>query len=162
MRPVIKSTKHLVQIPFDPILTGTAEVKSLITTVNVVNKDTSVEIEEGAIVKACYVELWSINASSDGHEIVTLTKRSNNQSGLTFAEMGNLFAFPEKKNIFFTHQGLSSSDNAGSPTAVMRGWYKIPKSKQRFGLGDTLALTISNPSSTTLNICGFALYKEYT
>ncbi len=162
VRPVIHSTKHLVQFPFNGITTGTAENLIIISTVAIVNKNIASEVEEGATVKAVYVELWTQNSANDGHEIVTLVKRSNNQNGVTFAESAGLFSFAEKKNILFTHEGLTSNDGVGNPIAVMRGWFKIPKSKQRFGLGDTLVVTVSNPSSNTLNRCGIAIYKEYT
>ncbi len=162
MKAPIHSVKHYVQFPFNAISTGTAEVLTIATAVNRVNADLASEVVEGADIKAVFVEMWTTNASTDGHEVVTLVKRSNNQAGLTFAQQAALFSFPEKKNILYTHEGLSSSDNNGPPTQVMPGWIKIPKSKQRFGLGDTLALTISNPSSTALNRCGIAIFKEYT
>jgi len=44
----------------------------------------------------------------------------------------------------------------------MRGWYKIPKTKQRFGLGDRLVLQIASQGTDALDFCGFATYKEYT
>ena len=162
MRPVIKSTKHIVQFPINEIATGIVQVIPFVVAVNVVNKDVATEVEEGAIVKAIYIELWLQNQSNLGTSIVTVIKRSNNQQGTTFAESANLFAFPEKKNIFFSHEGLTSNDGVGNPTNIIRGWLKIPKSKQRFGLGDNLSMTISNVSANELNSCGLAIYKEYT
>ncbi len=162
MKPIIHSTKHTVQYPLNPIATGVIQNITLATAVASPNKNLSTEVEEGASIKAVFVELWLQNKADDGHQIVILVKRSNNQVGATFAEMGGLFSFAEKKNIFFTHEGLSASDNGSGPMQVMGRWYKIPRSKQRFGLGDTLAITVSNPSSTVLNSCGATIYKEYT
>ncbi len=162
MRPVIKSQKHIVQFPFAQTTTGTASVIQLITAVEISSKNTATEVEEGALVKAVFIELWLQNSANDGHSIVTFSKRANLKSGQTFAEMAALNDFQEKKNILFIHEGLTSNDGVGNPIPVYNGWLKIPKSKQRFGLGDTLAITISNPSSNNLNHCGKSIYKEYT
>jgi len=162
LRPIIKSRKHYVQIPADTVTTGTAKNELLIEGVAVTAKNTPREVEEGAIVKACYVELWTENSLGGGTQIVILSKQNESGVGATFTEMGTLDTYNNKKNILFTHQALAPNDGVGNPIPVLKGWYKIPKSKQRFGLGDILSLTISNPSSGTLTFCGFATYKEYT
>ncbi len=162
MKAVIHSTKHLVQTPFSGIMTGTAENLTLVKAVESTTANTSKEVEEGASVKAIFVEMWLINSSIDGHQIVILEKVGQNLTGATFANMGNLYGYINKKNILFTHEGISANDGVGNPLPILRQWIKIPKSKQRFGLGDALVLTISNPSSNTLNRCGVSVYKEYT
>ncbi len=162
MRPVIKSTKHIVQFPINVIATGTVSVTTLIIAVNGPAANLATEVVEGAIVKAVYIELWLQNQTNLGTSIVTVIKRSNNQLGMNFTDMAAMFTFPEKKNIFFSHEGLTSNDGISGPVNIMRGWIKIPKSKQRFGLGDTLAITVSNVSANDLNECGFCIYKEYT
>jgi len=88
-------------------------------------------------------------------------KTVNLDAGPTFAEMQALGTFTLKKNILFTHQGLSPNDGVGNPVVVMRGWYKIPKSKQRMGLSDRIVLSIANLGTGALDYCGFATYKEY-
>ncbi len=162
MRPVIKSTKHIVQFPINVIATGTVSVTTLIIAVNGPAANLATEVVEGAIVKAVYIELWLQNQTNLGTSIVTVIKRSNNQLGMNFTDMAAMFTFPEKKNIFFSHEGLTSNDGISGPVNIMRGWIKIPKSKQRFGLGDTLAITVSNVSANDLNECGLCIYKEYT
>ncbi len=162
MRPVIHSTKHIVQTPFSGISTGVRESLILCNSVPVADKNLATEIEEGAIVKAVFIELWLQNSANDGHSIVTLGKYNKGSNGPTFAEMAALNDFEEKKNIFFIHEGLTSNDGVGNPIPVLNSWLKIPKSKQRFGLGDRLVLSVSNPSSNTLNRCGKTIYKEYT
>jgi len=142
--------------------TGTRNTEPLIlavegTAANLVN-----EVIEGAVVKAVYIELWTLGSSNDGSQIVTLSKNGNGVTGPSFTQMAALGTYVEKKGILFTHQGLSANDGVGNPVMIMRGWYKIPKSKQRFGLGDGLHLCVANPSANTLTYCGFATYKEYT
>ncbi len=162
MKPIIHSVKHYVQFPIDQITTGLLQSIQLISSVESTIANSAFEIEEGTLVKAVFVELWLHNTSNLGEEIVTITKDTNFGTGPTFAEHATLFTYSNKKNILFTHQGLSSNDGVGNPVRVPVGWVKIPKSKQRFGLGDTLQLNISNVSANDLNRCGFATYKEYS
>ncbi len=160
MRPPIHSQKHYVQKSLSTVVTVARNAEVICFSVAA---PTAVhEIKEGSIVKAVYVELWTLSSSNNGSEIVTIQKDTNNGTGPTFTQMAALGTYVNKKNIFFTHQGLSPNDGVGNPVPVIRDWIKIPKSKQRFGLGDTLYINISNPSANTLTYCGFATYKEYT
>ncbi len=162
MRPPIHSIKHYVQFPIDQISTGTRQSVALITSVLQTSANLATEVSEGSIVKAVYVELWLENQGNLGESIVTVCKDTNTNVGPTFGQMAALFAYANKKNVLFTHQGLTSNDGVSQPTNVLRGWIKIPKSKQRFGLGDTLTLSIANVSASDLNRCGMAIYKEYS
>ncbi len=162
VRPVVHSTKHYVQF-----------TRSTVSTVSVVNEDIARSVEstvanlvdevaEGTLVKAVYVELWLIDAGAGGSAVVTLVKAPLANLGPTFANMNALGSYQNKKNVLFTFQGLTPNDGIANPVNVMRGWYKIPKSKQRFGLGDSLILTIANNSAQDMFYCGFATYKEYS
>ncbi len=162
MRPVIHSQKHYVQITRSSVSTVSNNNERLINAVAVSNKNLVDEVEEGATVKAVYVELWVLDTGNDGSHIVILSKPPQDNAGPVFSNMNALGNYNNKKNILFTHQGLSPNDGVGDPQMVMRGWYKIPKSKQRFGLGDSLVLSITNNSLNDLDYCGFATYKEYT
>jgi len=162
MRPVIHSTKHYVQISRSTLATVTAISERLISAVESTVANLVDEVAEGAVVKAVYVELWLLNSSNDGSEVVTITKTPQVAQGPSFTESVALGLYPNKKNVLFTHQGLSSNNGVGNPMPVIRGWIKIPKSKQRFGLGDGLFIVIANPGPSTLEYCGFATYKEYT
>ncbi len=160
MKPIVHSVKHPVQFPISEISTGTSENLLICTAVESTAANLSTEVPEGAIIKAVFVEMWLQNTANLGHEVLILEKTTLNNGGATFANLANLFAYVNKKNILFTHQGLSANDGVGNPIPVVRQWFKIPKGKQRFGLGDRLFLSISNPSSNGLNRCGVAIYKE--
>ncbi len=162
MRPVIHSVKHQVQYPFSAIATGITENILLATAVNQTAADIAVEVQEGSIIKAVFVELWLQNTSSNGHAVVILEKVPVGGTGATASQMADLFNYVNKKNILFTHEGLTTNDGVGNPMRILGSWFKIPKGKQRFGLGDRLFLTIANPSANSLNRCGFTLYKELT
>ncbi len=160
MRPVIHSVKHIVQAPFSQITTGTAENILIFAGVESTVANAATEVEEGSIVKAVFVEMWLQNSANDGHQVLILEKVEGNNTGATFTELATLFSYHNKKNILFTHEGLSANDGVGNPLPVIRQWVKIPKGKQRFGLGDRMELSISNPSSNNLNRCGVFIFKE--
>ncbi len=162
MRPLIHSTKHYVQMSRSTVLTVAANNEDLAHSVTVPNKDAVDEVEEGASVKAVYIELWLLDSSNDGSNIVVLSKEPTDGAGPAFGNMNALGTYPNKKNILFTHQGLTPNDGVVGPVRIMANWYPIPKSKQRFGLGDKLVLTIANNGANNLFYCGFATYKEYT
>ncbi len=161
MKPIIHSQKHYVQISRSSVATVARNVEQLIKAVAVANKDAVDEVVEGAIVKAVYIELWVLNTGNDGSHIVTLTKNNNNDNGPNFTQMNSLGTYAEKKNVLYTQQGLDPNDATSQPVVVTKQWHKIPKSKQRFGLGDVLNLNIANNSAQGLDYCGFATYKEY-
>ncbi len=161
VRPVVHSTKHYVQLPINQITTGLRESNIVIQAVGVVNKNTATEIEEGSIIKAVYFEMWLQNEGTLGEFILTISKDPEDGAGPTFTEMAALFTYNNKKNVLYTTQGLTSNDGIGGPVNVLRNWVKIPKSKQRFGLGDTLHINISNVSANDLVRCGIAIFKEY-
>jgi len=159
---VIHSTKHIVQVPISQVATGVVENIVIATSVESTTANLSTEIEEGSVVRAVYVEMWLQNQTNLGHSVVILEKVERAGNGATFSQMASLFSYPNKKNILFTHEGLTSNDAIGNPIPILREWFKIPKGKQRFGLGDKLVLTISNPSSNNLDRCGMMIYKELT
>ncbi len=164
MRPVIKSRKHIFQISQGTV----AQALTVHQTLVEAKEATSLapgDVEEGAIVKACYIEFWvsQDSASIVGSYTIALYKDPGGAHAATTTNMAALHDYKNKKNILFTAQGLLTP-NDGGQVPVLRTWYKIPKGKQRFGLGDRLLLTIRNNNATSIdiNFCGVAIYKEYT
>ncbi len=162
MRPVIHSTKHYVQMSLTTVAAGALGTTVLVSAVPVLSKNLVSEVEEGATVKAIYIELWAIGGAGVATQITTLTKFPSGQTPFTTAEMAGLGTADNKKNILFTSQGIIGNDGIANPSMIMRGWYKIPKGKARFGLGDTLELQIFAQAAESIQFCGFAIYKEYT
>ncbi len=162
VRPVVHSVKHYVQFSRSTVATVAAVNENIAKAVEGTTANLVDEVVEGTIVKACYVELWVIDSGNAGSGVVVLSKEQSNNVGPIFGQANSLGTYANKKNILFTSQGLFPNDGIANPRVVMRGWYKIPKSKQRFGLGDSLVLTIANNSAQDLFYCGFATYKEYS
>ncbi len=162
VRPMVHSVKHYVQYPISQIGTGVRENIRIARGVESTVANLDNEVPEGATVKAIFFELWLQNEGNLGEFIMTITKDPQDALGPTFAQMAALFTYANKKNVLYTTQGLTSNDGVSGPVNVIRGWIKIPKSKQRIGLGDSINMSIANVSANDLVRCGFATYKEYT
>jgi len=162
MKQIVHSVKHYVQFPIDQITTGTIQNVTLVKAVESTVANAATEVEEGSIVKAVYIELSLQNQGNLGEFIVCVEKAPNNSAGMTFAQSAALFTYNNKKNVLYVTQGLTSNDGVGNPQFNIKKWFKIPKGKQRFGLGDALVLSINNTSANDLNRCGFSTYKEYS
>ncbi len=164
MKAPIMTRKHILQIS-----QGTVSQSARLNT-NIIEalegpRTLPQHVAEGAVVKACYVELWLSMASATvvGSYTVILAKNPGGNASPSATNMAALHDFSNKKNILFTGQGLLAPTDGGQ-VPVLRGWYRIPKGKQRFGLGDLLQITIRNNNATAIdvNFCGLAIFKEQT
>ncbi len=162
VRPMVHSTKHYVQNSLATIL-GSAKLDLVIVeAVAVGSKNDPDEVEEGNSVKAVFLEEWIRSSeTSPGSFVAALYKVPGGGTGFSTANMAALHDAENKKNILWTSQGLVNDQDADA-LGMMRGWYKVPKSKQRMGLGDRILLTIFAQGAIDLVICGFATYKEYS
>ncbi len=159
MQAVIKSIKHYVhQVVTSPTTATNAVVILVDAIAEGVSRSAASSVYEGCVVKAVYLDFW-VSATTDlktGTWVVL--KRPANVAAPTAAEMINLGSYLNKKNIFNSGQGLLPTN--GNVMNIYKGWIKIPKGKQRFGLGDKLQL-IFTPTGTTGHLCGLSTYKEY-
>ncbi len=161
MRPIIQSKKHYVQTTFSTATTLSENDETLILATD--GTPTSpTHVREGAIVKAIYWELWVIGDTSEQFFTIIFAKYPGGVNAATFTEMTDLTDWDNKKNILYTTQGLASNDGIAMPVAVHRGWIKIPKGKQRMGLGDQVKFQVASRGAGGIDYCGFATYKEYT
>ncbi len=162
MRAPIHSVKHYVQTSLATVTGNTVLTTVLVQAVKVGDINLTREVIEGAIVKAIFVELWVIGSVSNATQITVLTKFPAGMTPFSTTELAALGDADNKKNILYVTQGLASNDGIAAPIPIIRQWFKIPKSKQRFGLGDTLELQVFAQNAVDLSICGFATFKEYT
>ncbi len=160
MRPVIHSKKHFHQITLSTVTTVSVNNELIMDSLE--SPTSPNEITEGAIVKAVYIELWAIGSVADQFFTIVFAKLPSNLGTPSITQMTNLTDWEGKKNIFYTTQGLASNDGIAAPIPIIRQWFKIPKSKQRMGLGDRLVMTIASRGSADIKYCGFATYKEYS
>ncbi len=160
MRPVVNTEKHYLQVSLATVASGALSSIKIAEAVAAPGATEADEVREGAKISAVYVEMWiQTDDTALGSSIITLEKLSGaSNDNMTAAESASLNSYDNKKNIFYTQMGLTPG-NATYPMATIRGWFKIPKSKQRFGLQDRLMLNIHGQSNG-LSFCGFMLFKE--
>ncbi len=158
----INSIKHYVQFENATVADAARKTNVLATAVAGEATASTDEVHEGSIIKAVYLEIWfkgnAVAGTEDKFQLV-LEKIPAGGTGVTFTTMNNLQAYINKKNIFFTSQGVTG-DLTTASVPIVRNWFKIPKGKQRMGLGDLIAVSISTTGATA-NVCGFTTYKEY-
>ena len=157
----INSRKHILQIPINSVMQGTLLVTNAINSVKAgsVTADPR-DVEEGAIVKAIFIELWLLAGSQQpGSVTLTFEKIVAGQIGMTFIESATLDSYKNKKNVLYTTQGLTPDAN-GNPVPFYRAWVKIPKGKQRFGLQDGFNINLS-ANVEDCSFCGLVIFKSY-
>ncbi len=161
VRPMVHSTKHYVQTSIATVTGGAVLNTILVDGVAVAAKDTVFEVEEGNSVKAIYLEYWLRSATTTGGSgQAIISKQIADASNPTATEMAALGDWDNKKNILYTTMGLYNDVDADAIN-IYKGWLRIPKGKQRFGLSDRLTLSVFSPT-IDLHLCGFATYKEYS
>ncbi len=162
VRPMVHSNKHYVQHSINTIVASTQSIFTFIDAVAVSDKTAPNEVEEGSSIKACFIEAWlRTGDTANGSYVGVLRKQSGGDPNLSLTEMAALNDADGKKNILWTGMGLINNQNSDA-IPILRSWYKIPKSKQRFGLGDKLVLQVFAQGAIDLHHCGFETYKEYT
>ncbi len=158
VRPMVHSIKHYVQGGLRTVTGGGTETH-VIADAQASATDAD-DVLEGSSIKAIFVEHWIRAAgASPGAFVVAIAKVPGTGVPFTTAQMAALFDAENKKNIIFASQALVN-DNDADAIAIHRGWLKIPKSKQRMGLGDRWILSTS-AVGVDMTVCGFETYKEY-
>ncbi len=159
----IHSVKHYVQSENQEVATAVRVNVVVVDATAAPATSTTADVQEGSLVKAVFIEHWVHSRATAGNETkfqFVLEKVPTGASGITFAEMNNLAAYDNKKNILFFSQGVLG-DLTTQSIPVVRQWFKIPKGKHRFGLGDRLIISIGT-TGASIDTCGFSTYKEYT
>jgi len=162
MKAPIVSRKHYVQFTEFTIASGAVLGHTYVAAEPVVDVNVNFEVIEGSIIKSVFLEYWFRSSVTNGASFVLiLEKIGQDLSGPSFSQIANLDAYPNKKNILYTTQGLVSG-SGDNPIPLLRGWFKIPKGKQRFGLNDRLRITVGALGANGLTGCAFGTYKSYS
>ncbi len=161
----IVSVKHFVALTNQTVNSAGLLSLVIVDAVSVGDAHSAVsDVTEGSLVKAVHMDHWVLNnggTGTIGQYTAILEKVPAGQAGSTAAQLLSLTAYPNKKNILHTFQGnLSAAIDGANALSYMQGWFKIPKGKQRFGLGDRLILSMT-PTGQQVNVCGMSIFKEY-
>ncbi len=158
---MVHSTKHVISVTPINVSATSITVQPIIEAVAVVDKNIALEVEEGATIKAVFIEAWiTSNGSAQSSAVVSIEKQIGGSGDMVYGESVALTSYPNKKNIFYVTEGLTPP-NTQNPVPFIRNWLKIPKGKQRFGLGDKLVLNFSGIVGGN-TLCGLFIFKEYT
>ncbi len=161
VRPMVHSVKHYVQQSIGTVTAGSIETTDFVVSVEGTTANAVQEVQEGSTVKAVYVELWIRSAATAAASFTfIICKRPGGVNAPSVGEIAALGLWDNKKNVLYTTQGLVN-DVDSSALSLFRGWIKIPKGKQRMGLGDVISWHLEAVGQS-INFCGFTTYKEYT
>ncbi len=159
MRPRVNTEKHYVQFSLFSVAGGAIAELVVAIGQQTRTETNSTHIREGAIISAVWLEIWvTSDDAAQGTTIVTLEKRLTGQAPMTAAQSALLNSYGNKKNVLHCFQGLIGP-NVQPAAPSIRGWFKIPKGKQRMGLGDELVINVHGQSNGVSG-CGFATFKE--
>ncbi len=159
IKPPIKSIKHYVHFPAATVVSGAiGNFKPIDAIAEGAARATAANVEEGCEIKAVFVEMWMSGQTVDNTIGWALYKIPSGGAGTTAAQLSNMSTYQNKKNVLKFGQGLGPT--SGNVVPVLREWIKIPKGKQRFGLGDEFVFSFTG-TGTSAHACGFATYKEY-
>ncbi len=160
----INTIKHYVHRANVTVASGAVRNEILAESVVAPATANAFSVKEGSIIKAIYIEVWILQNGATGTASqfdVAVEKLPGNTPVMTYAQTLNMGAYPNKKNIFFSSQGvLAAAIDGAQSMPIIRTWVLIPKGKQRFGLDDRLVVNVST-TGEAINYCGLSTYKEY-
>ncbi len=161
--PII-SVKHYVHRTNVTVTSGTIHNEELVDAIVAPGVANAFSVTQGSLVKAVHLDYWVLNigaSNTNTQWTAILEKVPAGQTAATAAQLANLGSYPNKKNVLHSFQGniaAAVDGNGGIP--FLQGWFKIPKGKQRMGLGDSLFISAVS-TGTSIRICGLCTYKEY-
>ncbi len=139
---------------------GAIDQTIVVTAVDLPDSSVNNQVDVGSVVKAIYLEMWLTADDAQASSVTISLEKVPRISDLQiFAESQNLHDYFNKNNIFYMTQGLLPAVlNSGIP--FLRGWFKIPKGKQRMDKESAIVLNIS-AISNGISACGICIYKSY-
>ncbi len=158
----INSVKHYVHNTNTSLASNAVKSLVLVDAAVAPATGTAADVKEGAVIKAVFIEQWVRSNAATGASTqfsFLIEKVPANVASVTSAQIVNLGAYTNKKNVLYFTQGVIGDIETNS-MPVFKNWILIPKGKQRFGLSDRLVATVF-ALGNALQTCGFSTYKEY-
>ncbi len=161
----INTIKHYVQR--SKTATTSGALATIVVVDAVIDPDTgpTFDVRQGSVIKAIYFEYWVLSQGATGTFAqfnLIIEKVPSGLASVTAAQLNNLQAYDNKKNVLYATQAIIGAGVDGQGAIPMvKGWQLIPKGKQRMGLGDRIVVSFT-PTAQTEDTCGFATYKEWT
>ncbi len=160
VRPIVKTDKH--ELTWSALATdaGTANYAvNLVTGVDAEDKGASNEAMVGSHVKSIYIEFncsaetvtnpkvlhWEIIMMPNGNTPTAYTPSGYYQVGRNQIIKRGMEMLPKDVSTVYKRQFV----------------VRIPKKAKRVALGDLMNIVFRCSSTESINICGFAIYKEF-
>ncbi len=162
MKAPISAIKHYVSFTNAQISVGTVAQLECVQGVAQTAVTNTADVVEGSVIKAVYIELWILGQGATGIDTQITMAIYKNPAGLTkmtASDLANAMGYANKKNIFYFTQAVFG-DKFTNSVPLFKGWIRLPKGKQRFGLGDQLICSVVS-TEQAIQRCGFSTYKEY-
>ncbi len=157
---IIKSVKN-VKNDVAGLGAATNLVTTIVNTLDNPATTTDNQVERGCKIFKIWMEWWYYGTSTgDTNDIIDAYIIKNPGNNLTVPNPGTVGTSNEKKFVIKIWKGLAGTKTTGGQPYSWKGWIKIPKVYQRFGIDDRLAFVIRSP--TTGNNCTNFVYKWFT
>ncbi len=160
MRPIINTKKHIVQFSLATIASGAVLQLTLAKAFAAPVATNPEDVTEGSKISAVYIEMWMQSQTTSPASAIAIVEKLPGavNAPASTTDMAGLNSYDNKNNVLWTQMGLTPG-NSTYALNILKGWIKIPKSKQRMGLEHALVLTMFAQTAAH-SICGFALFKE--
>ncbi len=158
MRALIHTEKHQVQVTLTNVMAANVANINIVSVVQDGDTSLAQNVNVGTEVTAVFCEIWVLGNSQQPTTVTAIVyKTPAGAASIDNTQMATLHTYENKKNIFYTTQGLVGDANS-VPIPILRQWIKIPKGKSRFGLGDKLRFSIRGITEET-QFCGQFTFK---
>ncbi len=157
LRPV-KSVKH--EVTWSNLVQDASAIQEEILAVGTSPSalNAASEVDIGSSVKFVYIEV-NIAANTITNPKVIHLKVQIIPNGITAITPAQYFS-TDRKNILQRGMEMLPKDVGTVFKRIIP--VKIPRGKSRFSVGDKLSFIYVASSAEAINICGFAIYKEYS
>lgn len=158
-RTVIKTDKHEITWSLLAADFGTATTSILLVDgVEAANKNTSTECMVGSHVRSIYIEMNMAAQTTTNPKVLHWEVLLKPFSASAGSSNPSLYYQVARNQVIKRGMEMLPSDVA---TVYKRIFVvRVPKKAQRIGLDDQIALVFRCSSTETINVCGFAIYKE--
>ncbi len=123
------------------------------------DKDAADEVEVGSHIKFIYLEFMLNAEVITNSKVVDWIVIMRPQNVTSAAQTPTLF-YQNGRNLILK-RGREMLPKSNTTTYKRIVGVRIPRKYQRIGEGDTINISFGSSSSEAINLCGFAIYKEF-
>ncbi len=155
----IKTDKHELTWSDLAIDASTNKVRQLVVGVQSADKDTADECEIGSRVNAIYIEVNIAAGQVTNPKVLHWIVMARPANSTPAAQTPTLYYQTGRSMIIKRGMEMLPVDTS---TVYKRVFVvRIPKKSRRISEGDTIDFIYRCSSSELINVCGFAIYKEF-